>query len=255
MGRKRFEGKVAVVTGAGRGIGEAYARGLAEEGAAVVVSELDADQGQRVAVEIEGAGGKSLFVETDVSSEDSCRAMGAAARDAFGGVDVLVNNAVLRPMKGWSGDSDQFRRSVEVNVTGVFLMTRVFGEAMAERGGGSIINVGSIQGLIGPDFSLYEDLGMDPAPDYYVHKGGMMQLTRYAAAKLGPRGVRVNTVSPGGLFNDQNPEFVRRYNRRTFLGRMANHTDLKGPIVFLASDASAYVTGATLAVDGGYTAK
>jgi NAD(P)-dependent dehydrogenase (short-subunit alcohol dehydrogenase family) len=108
---------------------------------------------------------------------------------------------------------------------------------------------------VGPDFSLYEGLNMSCPPDYFVHKGGVLQLTRFAASKLGPRGVRVNTVSPGGFFNRQDPRLVERYSARTFLGRMANQSDLKGAIVFLASDASAYVTGANILVDGGYTAK
>jgi NAD(P)-dependent dehydrogenase (short-subunit alcohol dehydrogenase family) len=108
---------------------------------------------------------------------------------------------------------------------------------------------------VGPDFTLYEGLDWGIAPDYFFHKGGMRQLTRYAASKLGPHGVRVNYIVPGGFFNNQDPRFLVRYCARTFLGRMANETDLKGAIVFLASDASAYVTAATLAIDGGYTAK
>ena len=210
---------------------------------------------EAVAAEVKGRGLEASAMFLDQSDESSIETLHERIAERFGAVDVLVNNAVLRPMASWSDDSERFRRSVEVNVTGLFLMTRVFGDAMARRGSGSIINVGSIQGVVGPDFSLYEGLGMDAPPDYYIHKGGMGQLTRYAAARLGPRGVRVNTVNPGGFFNEQDPEFVRRYSARTFLGRMANHSDLKGPIVFLASDASAYVTGATLAVDGGYTAE
>jgi NAD(P)-dependent dehydrogenase (short-subunit alcohol dehydrogenase family) len=172
-----------------------------------------------------------------------------------GDVDILVNNAVLRSMKGWDDPIENFEKSLKVNATGVLLMTRIFGERMAARGRGSIINISSIQGIVGPDFSLYEGLGWDIAPDYFVHKGGMIQLTRYAAARLGPRGVRVNCISPGGFFNNQDPRFLERYNARTFLGRMANESDLKGAIVYLASDASAYVTGSNLVIDGGYTAK
>jgi NAD(P)-dependent dehydrogenase (short-subunit alcohol dehydrogenase family) len=134
-------------------------------------------------------------------------------------------------------------------------MTRTFGEHMAAHGRGSIINVGSIQGMVGPDFSLYEGLGSGSPPDYFFHKGGLLQLTRFAAAKLGPRGVRVNAISPGGFYDGQDERFVKRYNARTFLGRMADESDLKGVIVFLASDASTYVTGANVPVDGGYTAK
>lgn len=250
-----LHGKVAVVTGGAGLFGRQIVDALAEAGAHVVMASRGVEKLEAVAVDIKDRGLEASAMFLDQGDEASIAALHEQVARRFGGVDVLVNNAVLRPMSGWAGDVEQFRKSMAVNVTGVFLMTRVFGDAMAEQGRGSIINVGSIQGVVGPDFSLYEDLGMDPSPDYYVHKGGMLQLTRYAAAKLGPRGVRVNTVNPGGFFNDQDPEFIRRYNARTFLGRMANDTDLKGPIVFLASDASAYVTGATLSVDGGYTAK
>ena len=175
--------------------------------------------------------------------------------DAAGKVDILVNNAVLRPMHDWSGTAAEFAKSMEVNATGLFVITRAFGEHMAERGQGSIINVGSIQGMVGPDYTLYEGLNMRSPPDYFFHKGGLLQLTRFAASRLGPRGVRVNAITPGGFFNNQDPRSSERYNARTFLGRMANESDFKGVIVFLASDASAYVTGANIPVDGGYTCK
>ena len=144
---------------------------------------------------------------------------------------------------------------MEVNATGLFTISRIVGNTMARAGKGSIINISSIQGMVGPDFWLYEEVGWDAAPDYFYHKGGMINFTRYMAAKLGPYGVRVNTISPGGFFADQAEGFLWRYNKRTFAGRMANDTDLKGAIVFFASDASVYVNGANLAVDGGYTAK
>jgi NAD(P)-dependent dehydrogenase (short-subunit alcohol dehydrogenase family) len=151
---------------------------------------------------------------------------------------------------------EQWEQSMRVNATGLFLITRAFGEVMAEAGQGSIVNIGSIQGMIGPDDWLYEDVPWTGfVPDYFFHKAGMINFSRYMAAHLGPKGVRVNTLSPGGFFNNQGEGFVWRYERRTFLGRMANEADLKGAVVFLASDASAYVTGANLVVDGGYTAK
>ena len=126
---------------------------------------------------------------------------------------------------------------------------------MAENGGGSIVNVGSIQGCVGPDYTLYEGLGCGCPPDYYFHKGGMNQLTRFVASKLGPAGVRCNTIIPGGFLNGQDPRFIERYSARTMLGRMANASDLKGAIVFLASDASNYITGTEIPIDGGYIAK
>jgi NAD(P)-dependent dehydrogenase (short-subunit alcohol dehydrogenase family) len=174
----------------------------------------------------------------------------------MGRVDVLVNNAVLRPMRSHDAPKEQWEVSMQVNATGLFLISRALGQVMAEAKRGSIINIGSIQGMVGPDDWLYEEVPWTGLiPDYFFHKGGMINLTRYMAAVLGPHGVRVNTLSPGGFFNNQDEGFVWRYERRTFLGRMADGTDLKGAVVFLASDASAYVTGANLVVDGGYTAK
>ena len=125
----------------------------------------------------------------------------------------------------------------------------------ADAGAGSIVNIGSIQAMVGPDFWLYEEVDWGCPPDYFFHKGGMLNFTRYVAARYGPSGVRCNTISPGGYFNEQDEGFLWRYESRTFLGHMAGDEALKGAVVFLASDASAYVTGANLVVDAGYTAK
>ena len=127
---------------------------------------------------------------------------------------------------------------------------------MARQKQGSIVNIGSIQGMVGPTPSLYEGTNLGtPAPDYFFHKGGMINMTRYFASMLGANGVRVNCVSPGGFFTGQPEPFLSRYCQKTMLGRMADENDLGGPIVFLLSDSARYVTGANLAVDGGYTAK
>jgi len=251
----RLAGQVAVVTGGAGLFGRQIVEALAEAGAHVVMASRNVDPLQIVADELTGRGLSASAEPLDQGDPASIRALRDVVLEKRGRVDVLVNNAVLRPMKGWDDDLDAFRQSMAVNVTGVFEMTRCFGASMAERGAGSIINIGSIQGMVGPAPAIYEGLGMGSVPDYFIHKGGMLQLTRYAAAELGPAGVRVNTLSPGGFHNNQPEPFVERYNARTFLGRMANETDLKGAIVFLASDASAYVTGANLAIDGGYTAQ
>lgn len=251
----KLDGKVAVVTGGAGLYGRQIAQALAEAGAKTFMASRDVEKLGRQAEAFRAEGLDVTALPLDQGSESSIDALLAEVVVRCGGVDVLVNNAVLRPMKDWSSPASEFARSMEVNATGVFIMTRTFGEHMAGRGGGSIVNIGSIQGSVGPDFTLYEGLGWGTPPDYFFHKGGMLQLTRYAAAKLGPRGVRVNTISPGGFFNQQDERFVQRYNARTFLGRMANDSDLKGAVVFLASDASAYITGANIAVDGGYTAK
>jgi len=243
--------KVAVVTGGAGLFGRQITEALAEAGARAIIASRDLDKLDRYAKSLRDRGLKVEAMELDQSSEQSIESLAKRA----GPIDVLVNNAVSRPMKSWDDAVEQFEQSLRVNATGVFLMTRAFGRTMAERGQGSIINISSIQGLVGPDFTLYEEVGWDIPPDYFFHKGGMIQLTRYAAAKLGPRGVRVNCISPGGFYNRQDERFVKRYCDRTFLNRMANDSDLKGAVVFFASNASAYVTGTNLVVDGGYTAK
>ena len=250
-----LDGKVALVTGGAGLYGRQIAEALAEAGANTWMASRDTAKLRTQADTFARAGLNVGVAELDQGEEASVLALRDRLAAETGGVDILVNNAVLRPMANWSDPAEAFARSMAVNATGLFLMTRAFGDHMARRGGGSIINVGSIQGMVGPDFTLYEGLGWDAPPDYFVHKGGLVQLTRYAASRLGDRGVRVNAISPGGFFADQDARFVERYNGRTMLGRLANATDLKGAIVFLASDASAYVTAANLAIDGGYTAK
>ena len=175
-----------------------------------------------------------------------------------GRCDVLVNNAVTRSaLNGWNHDLEAFDRSLRVNASALFKITYLFGETMRARKSGSVINIGSMMGSVGVEMANYEgtDMTPNPSPIYHYEKGGMLNFTRWAASILGADNVRVNCVSPGGLFSNQPEPFVKAYSARTQLGRMANDTDLKGAIVFLASDASVYITGANITVDGGYTAK
>jgi NAD(P)-dependent dehydrogenase (short-subunit alcohol dehydrogenase family) len=250
-----LRGRVAVVTGGAGLYGRQIAEALAEAGAKTFMASRNLEKLRAQADIFRKAGLDVTALQYDQGDEQSMLDLLKQVTDAAGAVDVLVNNSVLRPMHDWTGTAAEFAESMKINATGVFIMTRAFGEHMAERGKGSIINVGSIQGVVGPDYTLYEGLNMMTPPDYFFHKGGMVQFTKFAASKLGPRGVRVNTITPGGFFSNQNPTFLERYYARTFLGRMANDSDLKGVIVFLASDASAYVTGANIMIDGGYTAK
>ncbi len=251
----RLDGKVALVTGAAGLFGRQIARALGQAAATLYMASRNVHGLRQLADQFAKEGLRAEALRLDQAEEASIQeTLDFIVRQA-GGVDVLVNNAVLRTMKDWASPSADFAKSMAVNATGLFMMTRIFGDHMAQRGRGSIINVSSIQGSVGPDFTLYEELGWETPPDYFFHKGGLLQLTRFAAAKLGPRGVRVNAISPGGFLAGQDPVFVERYSRRTFLGRMANDTDLAGAVVFLASDASAYITGTNIAVDGGYTAK
>jgi NAD(P)-dependent dehydrogenase (short-subunit alcohol dehydrogenase family) len=247
-------GRTTLVTGGAGLFGRQIVEALAEAGATVVVTSRNIQSLDRHCTEWAKRGLRAHPASLDQADEVSILALRDKVTAEYGRLDVLVNNAVLRPMGDWGSDADQFAQSMAVNATGLFTITRVFGEHMAGHGGGSIIHIGSIQGMIGPDYTLYEGLGWGSPPDYFFHKGGMINFTRYVASRLGPKGVRCNTISPGGFFNDQDPRFVERYCKRTLLGRMANDHDLKGAIVFLASDASAYITGINLPVDAGYTA-
>ena len=248
--------KVVVLTGGGGLYGRQLTAALAEAGAQLVIAARNQARLREIA-RLQVQRGYSVTCETlDQGDENSVLALRDKVLQQFGRVDGLVNNAVLRPMKSLDSPLSAWEESLRVNATGVFLMTRALGQAMLQRRSGSIVNIGSMMGMVGPSLEFYEgtDLGT-PAPDYFFHKGGMINLTRYFAGVFGPGGVRVNCVSPGGFFNRQPEPFLQRYNRRTMLGRMAGETDLGGAVVFLLGDASRYVTGVNLPVDGGYTAK
>ena len=251
-----LQGKTILLTGGAGLYGRGLAAMLAQTDATLILASRDAEKLQIVADE-ETAKGNRVFAESlDQGDEASVLALKERIEARFGVLDGLVNNAVLRPMKGANGDVEQFAESMRVNATGVMLMHRHFGAAMAGAGRGSIVNIGSIQGMIGPSYELYAGTPMgDMPPDYFFHKGGMINLTRFYAALYGPKNVRVNCLSPGGFFNHQPELFLQRYSEHTMLGRMADDTDLGGSVIFLLSDASAYVTGVNLPVDGGYTAK
>ncbi|MDZ4286799.1 MAG: SDR family oxidoreductase [Prosthecobacter sp.] len=245
-----------LITGAAGLFGRGLASSLAEAGATLIIASRNAEKLQLVADE-ETALGRQVFAEGfDQADEDSILALKRRIESRFGSLHGLVNNSVLRSMKGANGTVAQWEESMRVNATGLMLMHRVFGGAMAEAGRGSIVNIGSIQGMIGPSYELYEGTAMgDMPPDYFFHKGGMLNLTRFYAALYGPKNVRVNCLSPGGFFNHQPELFVKRFSEHTMLGRMADENDLGGALIFLLSNASKYITGVNLPVDGGYTAK
>jgi NAD(P)-dependent dehydrogenase (short-subunit alcohol dehydrogenase family) len=245
-----------LLTGAAGLFGRGLAASLAEAGATLIIASRNADKLQTVADE-ETARGYKVFAEGfDQSDESSIMALKARLEERFGPLHGLVNNSVLRPMKGANGTVAQWEDSMRVNATGLMLMHRHFGSSMADAGRGSIVNIGSIQGMIGPSYELYAGTTMgDMPPDYFFHKGGMLNLTRFYAALYGPKSVRVNCLSPGGFFNNQPELFVQRFSEHTMLGRMADENDLGGALIFLLGDASRYITGVNLPVDGGYTAK
>lgn len=243
----RFEGKVAVVTGAGQGIGEAYARALAGEGARVVVADVQKDKGQAVAGSIAEGGGEALFVEVDVASPESTLAMAEAAREAFGGVDLLVNNAAIyHGMKIASlltVDWDYYKRFMDVNLHGALLATRACVPCMRERGGGAIVNQSSTAAWMAAGF-------------YGIAKLGLNGITQSLARELGPQKIRVNAIAPGPTDTEATRNVVPGAIAKQIVGsmplsRMGQPEDLTGACLFLLSDDAAWITGQVLNVDGG----
>lgn len=251
-----LQDKVVVLTGGAGLFGRGLVAAIAAAGAKLVIASRDTAKLEKVAAE-ENAAGRSVVAEKlDQGDEASVLALRDRVLERFGRVDGLVNNSVARPMKSPNAPVAAWEESMRVNATGIFLMMRAFGEVMCQQKSGSIVNISSLMGNVGPSLELYVGTNMgDPPPDYFFHKAGMVNLTRFYAALFGRSNVRVNCVSPGGFFNKQPEPFLSRYCERTFLGRMANNDDLGGPVVFLLSEAASYVTGANLPVDGGYTAK
>ncbi len=257
-----LRGRSALVTGAGGLLGRRHCAALSAAGARVVALDVDAEACARSARE---AGPGCVHLAADVTDVASLQAVRAFVLEHYERLDVLVNNAALNdkvesarasvpcedfPLEDWE-------RALRVNVTGVFLCCQVLGSLMLDAGRGSVINVASTYALVAPDPSLYVQPDGIPllhkSPAYATTKAAVLGLTRHLAASWGARGVRVNALSPGGVEDGQPAWFVERYAARTPLRRMARSNDYAGALVFLASDASAYMTGANLVVDGGFT--
>lgn len=247
--------KVILITGGAGLYGRGLVRDIASAGARVVIASRNLAAGEDVAQAEQARGLKVVAEQFDQASEESIVALRTRVLEHFGRIDGLVNNSVARPMAGVDGSLAGWEESMKVNATGAFLMHRHFGEVMCRQKYGSIVNIGSIQGMVGPSLDLYGGTSLSVgAPDYFFHKGGMLNLTRYYAAVFGPHGVRVNCLAPGGLFSGQPGEFQRRYASQTFLGRLGDEQDLGGVVIFMLGEASRYITGVNLPVDGGYTA-
>ena len=262
-------GRVAVVTGAAGLLGRQHCRALADAGAAVVATDIDEGACRSVVAELEGTGRRGVYgIAADITDPASLAQLRDATLRIGDRIDVLVNNAANNDKVGdGAGDVmrfenypvEAFRRSLEVNVTGTFLACQVLGTEMTRRGQGSIINIASTYGLVGPDQRIYRRAdgtqGFWKSPVYPTSKGAVLAFTRFLATAWADRGIRVNSLSPGGVGQDgQDATFVANYSARTPLGRMAAANEMRGAILFLASDASSYMTGSNLVVDGGWTA-
>jgi NAD(P)-dependent dehydrogenase (short-subunit alcohol dehydrogenase family) len=256
--RFRLDGKVALITaGAGPLFGSSVTEALAQAGATVITASRSLESNERYAEKLRSNGHDAHGMQVDIADATSIDALAAQIGERFGALDVLVNSALSRPegMKPIDDVTlDSLEHNAKADVVGFVWTCKAFGTQMAERGRGSIINISSIYGKVGNDPHLYEGLDMKPPIIYPYLKGGVMNFSRGLAAWYAGRGVRVNTISPGGYVEDPDPTFNERYSGRVPLGRMMNNEDIQGAVVFLASDASAYVTGANLPVDGGWTA-
>lgn len=261
-------GKTAIVTGATGLIGQNHCRALAEAGASIIVSDLNLSKCEEVITTLTNPE-RHTAISFDITNEENVIQAKNDILKSYKTIDILVNNAAINDMfenPALAGEQSKFenypvamfRKSLEANVTGTFLCCQVFGAVMASQGSGSIINIASTYGMVGPDQTIYKDPSgkqlFYKSAAYPATKGAVINFTRFLAAYWGKDGVRVNTLSPGGVENSQDDFFVKNYTSKTPLGRMAKSTDYMGAVVFLASDASAYMTGANLVVDGGWTA-
>jgi NAD(P)-dependent dehydrogenase (short-subunit alcohol dehydrogenase family) len=260
-----LKGKVAIVTGGAGKYGKQITLALAEAGAETFIASRNVEASDKVAAECRKSGYSVTALFLDQGDESTILAFRDKILGLYGRIDVLVNNAVYQSRQAWNDDAQLFEKSMHVNATGLYLMTRTMGDVMAQQGEGSIINISSTFGMVGPDPSMYEGIEHTlPSADYHFHKGGMIAFTKYTASYYGAKNVRCNSISAGGLQTQQMPAFyktkeawdlvTKRWCKHTLLGRQANDTDLKGIVVLLASEASAYITGANIPVDGGYVA-
>ncbi len=257
VGLGRLDGKIALVTGGGSGIGEASAKLFADEGAQLAIADLNLDAAQRVAGEIENAGGTATAIELDVRSDSSCADAVDAAVDRFGRLDVLVNSAGVgsRSMPELSYE-ERWDFVIDINLKGTVLMARHASEQMKEQGSGSVVNIASIRGLIG--YPAFITDGFNPYPH---SKGGVVNATRDMAIGLAKSNIRVNAVCPGFTVTEmtrgtrENREIYDKIVGLHPIGRFAEPIEIARAVLFLASDEASFVTGACLVIDGGFTAQ
>lgn len=268
--RKQFDltGRTAIVTGGAGILGTRFCTGLAEHGANVAVVDIDGEKAHKFALELSDIHRiKSIGIGCDVSSVESVNSMLKTVINELGDIDILHNNAATKsrslddffaPFEEYSYDA--WKQVMSVNLDGMFLIAQAVGKQMVKQEkGGTIIQTSSIYGLVGPDNRIYDGsfyLGkqINTPAVYSASKGGVIALTKYLATYWGDKGIRVNTLIPGGVESGQNEEFKKRYSNRVPMGRMGLPDEMVGALIYLASDASSYVTGQCIVVDGGFTA-
>lgn len=260
--------KAAIVTGGAGLLGRQFSKTLAEAGAGVVVADLFIEKAEEVAQGLRSSGLKAIAVQVDITDKSSVENMVATTVQEFGSLNAIVNSAAMDPKfdsehAGQHNNNfedypvEMFRSALDVNLVGMFLCSQAAAKAMLPHNKGSIINICSTYGLVGPDQRLYERAGQPKQfkPVFYtVSKAGVLGFTKYLATYYRGTQIRVNALTPGGVYNNHDEIFTERYSAKTVLGRMADQDEMNGACLFLASDASSYMTGANLVVDGGWTA-
>lgn len=246
------EERIAVVTGGCGLIGKEIVRGLSQYGARVYIADQNEAEAQKLIQN------NIRYVNLDIASETSVRDVLKRIVSESGKIDILVNCAYPRT-KDWGAkfenvNFDSWKLNVDNHLGGYFLMCKETAMIMKEQGGGSIINLASIYGVEAPDFSIYEGSEMTMPVAYASIKAGIIAMTKYIATYFGADNIRANAISPGGIYDSQAPSFVEKYSRKTPLGRMGRPHEIVGAVIYLASDASSYVTGQNILVDGGWTA-
>ena len=263
-----LNGRVAIVTGAAGLLGSEFCLTLAKAGASVVVADIDYEGSRRITQSLDEQGYQAKSVAVDVTEESAVNRMVETTLTEYKRLDILVNSAALDPKfdpdheEQHTNAFEDFPRSVwdqalAVNLTGMFLCCQQAVRPMLSQGSGVIINISSMYGIVGPDQRLYQREGEPPRykPVYYsVSKAGVLGLTRYLATYYAGKNIRVNALTGGGVFNNHDESFLKSFSARAVLGRMARKDELNGALLFLASDASSYMTGANLVVDGGWMA-
>ncbi len=255
-----LKNKVALITGGRAMYGKGCSIALVDAGAKLYLASHSLESAKETAQELRGRGGDVEVVEFHQEDPDSIKQMIDLVVEKEGRIDVFVNASRVIPKggKGWFQEESGLDWSVRVNSAGMLYMTMLVGEQMISQRSGSIVNFGSMMGLIGVEKHNYDgEPGMGDGAhshDYALNKSGIIAWTRHAASYYGRYNVRINTLCPGGLKSDRTPDkFAENYGKHTQLGRLANEYDIRGPLLFLASDASAYLTGLSIPVDGGYT--